>query len=44
MKKIQITGVNGFLGKVLTEKLSRNFKIYRIGYNRLNFKNKNLLR
>jgi UDP-glucose 4-epimerase len=42
MKKILITGVNGFLGKALADKLSKNFKIYGIGYNRLNVKNKNL--
>lgn len=42
MKKILITGVNGFLGKALTDELSKNFKIYGIGYNRLNIKNKNL--
>ena len=42
MKKILITGVNGFLGKALADRLSKNFKIYGIGYNRLNVKNKNL--
>lgn len=42
MKKILITGVNGFLGKSLTDNLSKNFKIYGIGYNPLNVKNKNL--
>ena len=42
MKKILITGVNGFLGKALSDELSKDFKIYGIGYNRLNIKNKNL--